>query len=139
MSTKSITKELRDLIVDKIKNKISRTIIAKQLKISLASVYRIEKNPQIQKRGPKKQNENKFIKFQLHQAVKRLTKLGEKVSVKKIQDIIPQKVEIRTLQRRLKADPSLVYRNMQKKIRLNSVQESNRVEIIKEWFKESMF
>ena len=63
MSTKSITKELQDLIVDKIKNKISRTIIAKQLKISLASVYRIEKNPQIQKKGLKKQNENKFIKF----------------------------------------------------------------------------
>ena len=68
--------------MDKIKNKTSRTIIAKQLKISLASVYRIEKNPQIQKRGPKKQNENKFIKFQLQQAVNRLTKSGEKVSAK---------------------------------------------------------
>ena len=40
------------------------------------------------------------------------------------------------MERRLKADPSLVYRNIAKKIRLNSVQESTTVNIIKEWFKE---
>ena len=51
------------------------------------------KNPQIQKRGSKKQNENKFIKFQLHQAVNRLTKSGEKVSAKKYKIINTKKIE----------------------------------------------
>ena len=44
MTTKSIPKPSRDLIIEKIQDKVKTSIISKQLKISLASVYRIKKN-----------------------------------------------------------------------------------------------
>ena len=138
MTTKSIPKPIRDLIIEKIQDKVKPSIISKQLKISLASVYGIKKNPDIKNRGVAPKNNSKKMKFQLHQAVKRLTKSSERVTAKKIQEILPENIGLRTLQRRLKEDQCIKFRNIPKTIKLNKDQQNKRVEIIKGWFKQRL-
>ena len=114
------------------------SIISKQLKISLASVYRIKKKPEIKNRGVAPKNNSKKMKFQLHQAVKRLIKSSQRVIAKKIQEILPENIGLRTLQRRLKEDQCIKFRNIPKTIKLNKDQQNKRVEIIKGWFKQRL-
>ena len=78
------------------------------------------------------------MKFQLHQAVKRLTKSSQRVTAKKIQEILPENIGLRTLQRRLKEDQCIKFRNIPKTIKLNKDQQNKRVEIIKGWFKQRL-
>ena len=133
-STRSISDEIKLLIIKNYNEGKTITELVKCFKISRSSVNRIISNVESTKRGRKLSYNAKNIQFQLKRATKCLLKDGQKVTARKLLPKISEKVTLRTLQRCLYANEELVYRNIPKQIILNPEKRSKRVEIIKEWF-----
>lgn len=112
--------------------------IAKSLHISRASVYRILKSGSRQRPGPKQQYDKRKLLFQVRKVVKNLNNKHQRVTCNKVLPYLHEKVSIRTLQKVMKQDKALSLQNIPKRIILTKEQRKNRMEHVREWFKEKV-
>ena len=118
MSSKPISLATRIRLRDLLAQKITASSIAQSIRCSARSTYRIKngQNPNI--KGRKKAYNDKNLKLQVYRAVKTIVKDKQRVSAGKGLPYLSGKVSLRTLQKCMKQDERLVYKNVPKTLHL---------------------
>ena len=133
MSSKPISPTTRIRVRDLLAKTLTVSSIAQSCRCSARSVYRIKngQNPNIE--GRKKAYNDKNLKLRAYRAVKMIVKDKQRVSARKVLPYLSEKVSLRTLQKCMKQDERLVYKNVPKTLHLTCQQKDQRARIIREW------
>lgn len=130
--------QIKNLIKEKLKAKITISSISKELNVSRSTIYKIKNGYVNKKSGTKLSYDEKKLKYQVERAIKAIENRKEKVLARKILPLLTEKISLRTLQSYLKKNDSFILRNVKQKIILTEDQMSTRVQICKGWFTEKI-
>lgn len=136
MSSKPISPATRIRVRDLLAQKVAVSSIAQSCRCSIRSVYRIKKGQILNVKGRKKAYNDKNLTLQVHRAVKTITKDKQRVSAGKVLPYLSENISLRTLQKCMKQDKRLVYKNVPKILCLTSQQKDGRINAIRQWMKE---
>ena len=137
-STKSISNEIKTLVRENYSKGVTAANLAEIFKISRTSVWRIIKFSGDKKRGVKITYDLKKLLYQAKRAYLSIMRNGQRVTSRKIYNLISEKVSLRTLQKCLYDNKDFFYGTIPKRIVLNEEKRLKRVKYIKSWFCEKI-